>query len=83
MIFLRDVFQAKLARGDADAEQFRSLMRYEFASGMNATAIGAADKISGWLENRRAHDSDLQREWLSAALADIEAALSPATAKAA
>lgn len=77
MIFLRDIYQAKLSRGDADAEQFRSAMRGEFTAGLNATAIGAANSLRRWIVNRQAWVSDVQHARRLAALADIEAALSP------
>jgi len=77
MLFLRDIYEAKVKRGDADAAQFRTLVRGELAYGLNATAIGAANSIRRWIERRRPEDSDLKREWLRAALADIEAALNP------
>lgn len=77
MLFLRDIYEAKAKRGDADAAQFRTLVRGEFTCGLDATAIDAANSLRRWIDRRRTEDSDLKREWLRAALADIEAALNP------
>lgn len=77
MIFLRDIYGRKQVRGDADAEQFRMVAVREFGAGLNATAIGAADKLRRWVDKRRSWDSDIHHAQLKAALADIEAALSP------
>ncbi|HWK65364.1 MAG TPA: hypothetical protein VNS34_10510 [Rhizobiaceae bacterium] len=77
MLFLKDIYGAKQARGDADAEQFRALAIYEFGAGLNATAIGAAHILRSVTKNRRAWVSDVQHARRVAALADIDAALSP------
>lgn len=60
---LRDALFMKRARGDGDADQFKSVACYEFAHKLNATISGAswsmrqwlakADKL-GWSEIRRA-----------------------------
>jgi hypothetical protein len=74
--FLRDILDEKRRRDDADAELFRSVVQYEFASGLDATAEGAASAMRGWVIRRPSWVSDVQQARRVAALAAIEAALS-------
>ena len=76
---LRDVVDEKLARNEADARLFRSVVQYEFASGLDATAEGAAAAMRRWVKTRPAWVSDIQQARRLAVLAVIEAALSSRT----
>ncbi|BCH22446.1 hypothetical protein [Mesorhizobium sp. L-8-3] len=74
--FLRDILDEKLKRNEADADLFRAVVQYEFASGLNATVEGAAAAMRRWVKARPAWVSDVQQARRLAALAAIEAALS-------
>jgi hypothetical protein len=74
--FLRDILDEKLERNEADADLFRTVVQYEFAAGLNATAEGAAAAMRRWVKARPAWVSDVQQARRLAALAVIETALS-------
>lgn len=80
--FLRDIFDEKLKRDKADADQFRNVVQYEFASGLNATVEGAASAMRRWVKSRPAWVSEVQHARRLATLMAIEAAISGRTPKA-
>lgn len=72
MTFLRELYAQKQARGDADAEQFRATVCYEFTYGLDTTISWAAHFFGQVVKNRRPWISDVQHARRVAALADIE-----------
>lgn len=77
MTFLRELYALKQARGDADAEQFRATVCYEFTAGLNATLSGSAYSLRRWIANRAPCISDVQHARRVAALADIDTVINP------
>jgi len=72
--FLRDILDEKCRRGDADAGEFRAVVQYEFAAGLDATIEGAAAAMRRWVADRPSWISDVQQARRVAALGAIETA---------
>ncbi|TKT80020.1 hypothetical protein [Aquamicrobium sp. LC103] len=73
---LRDVLRMKRARGDADADQFKTLARLEFASRLDATIEGAAWALRQWIAKaEKLGWSDVQQARAEAMLADLDRVL--------
>lgn len=73
--FLRDILDEKRLRNDADADMFRAVVQYEFAAGLDATALGAASAMRRWVTERPSWISDIQQTRRIAILAAIETSL--------
>lgn len=74
--FLRDVLRMKRNRGDNDAEQFKQIATFEFASRLDATISGAAWAMRQWVAKaEKLGWSDDKVARCSAFLADLDAVL--------
>lgn len=71
--FLREIYKAKAARGDADAERFKALCVSYFASGMNATVGGALNWFRHSKPNPAADKSEISRRNTLRAMIEAEA----------
>lgn len=73
---LRDVLRMKLARGDADAAQFKRVAIDDFAVGLNATISGAECAMRQWVAKAgRLGWSETKRATRGAFLADLDAVI--------
>lgn len=73
---IRDVLRMKRNRGDADADQFKALALYQFASGLNASISGASWAMRQWLVKAdKLGWSDRKVARSEAFLADLDAVL--------
>ena len=71
---LRDALFMKRARGDADADQFKTIACREYASMLDATIQGAAGAMRQWLAKAdKLRWSDEKRARNAAFLADLTA----------
>lgn len=70
--FLREVYEAKLARGDADADRFKSLCRSYFANGLNATVGGALNWFRHSKPNPSASKAEIDRRNTLRAMIEAE-----------
>lgn len=70
--FLGEVYDAKLARGDADAERFKSLCRSYFANGLNATVGGALNWFRHSKPNPSASKAEIDRRNTLRAMIEAE-----------
>lgn len=73
-VFLRDALRMKRARGDADADQFKTIACREYASMLDATIQGAAGAMRQWIAKAdKLGWSDERRDRNAAFLADLTA----------